>query len=197
MTTIQITGVNHELIGGNPVFRFNLQFDDGRTKDHVMPTMIIEARAGEYGLHPVNDRATIIDMILHEPHMEPIPDEQLHRDSQNPGPRQPGDIVHLFNANSIDEARTAHLARVEATKAHTHVVWSGNSHTALAAGKTDPVALVMNWPTDDQAIQAHAARVFKARGDMGREVKKPLPTLPPTFFDPRMRARGLSVSLLD
>lgn len=185
MPSIQITGVTTEYIQGGQFFRFKLQFDDGRTKDHVMPTAILDIRAGEYGLHPVNDRDKIIDIVLHEPHMDPIPDEQLHRDSQNPGPRQAGDIVHLYNANTVDEARTAHLARVEATKVHTPVSWKGK------------VDLVVNWPSNAEAVTHHAARVFKARGDMGREVKKPLPTLPPTYYDPRMRARGLSVSLLD
>lgn len=70
---------------------------------HVFPKDTLEWRAAEYGLDP-EDVDALIRIVLYEPL---LPDHNI----RNP--------KHLYNALSIAEARTAHLAGIDAAhKAH-------------------------------------------------------------------------------
>lgn len=75
---------------------------DGARIDHVFPLDTLEWRIAEYGLDPA-DLDTVLDMVLAEPWLNDGVD-QTHPQS-------------LFNANTIGEARTFHLSRVQAWKA--------------------------------------------------------------------------------
>ncbi|MFI5473217.1 hypothetical protein ACIA6D_23625 [Streptomyces cacaoi] len=69
-----------------------------------MPTIALEWRATEYGIDPT-DVDTLLDVILHEPHMQMADD--------GAGPRFADDGPDVWTAETADAARTAHLARIK------------------------------------------------------------------------------------
>jgi hypothetical protein len=66
-----------------------------------MPHTIVSIRAGEYGLDPEKDKDAVWDMILHEV-------EANHQHGIT--------VPDLLTANTLEEARDAHLARCRAVK---------------------------------------------------------------------------------
>jgi hypothetical protein len=76
--------------------------DDGSTEEgsHVFPKDALEWRAAEYGIDPA-DRDTLLDIILTEPH--------LSEEDRAVGP-------DLANADTVDEARAAHITRCAKVK---------------------------------------------------------------------------------
>ncbi|MER5715709.1 hypothetical protein [Streptomyces sp. NPDC002132] len=72
-----------------------------------MPTTILEQYAAAYGIDPT-DVDTLLEIVLHEPHM-PMVDDPQH------GPRYADRGPDLWSADNTDDARAAHLARVKAT----------------------------------------------------------------------------------
>ncbi|WP_156960702.1 hypothetical protein [Amycolatopsis taiwanensis] len=75
--------------------------DDGTIRRRYMfPAETLEWRAAEYGIDPT-DRATLLDIVLAEPHLTP---EDWSTGSQ------------LHTAPDIDTARADHISRCAATK---------------------------------------------------------------------------------
>lgn len=84
-----------DIIGETEVWRVlirNAAGSDGVT--HIFPKHTLDWRAAEYGIDPA-DVDTLLDVILHEPHMP-----------EADGP-------DLWTADNTGHARVAHLARVE------------------------------------------------------------------------------------
>lgn len=179
LVSVNVTETGH--------FQMAFMRPDGLMHKHTVPTIRIDSLAGEYGFDPVKDRDTLIDLLLHEPFMEPIPEEQTDRDSRGL-PSKRGDKIHLFNAPTIEAARKSHLDRLAHTKTNNiNVVWDDvKAAQPLRDHKANP-----------DGVEAHRTRVFRARGRLGRE-KLPPPTPPkPIAYDPAIRRRGVTVALLD
>lgn len=88
---------------GHWVVTLTRVYDDGRPSEegcHVFPLDAMEWRAAEYGIDPA-DRDTLLDIILTEAHLS---DEERAE-----GPS-------LADADTVDEARAAHIARCAKVK---------------------------------------------------------------------------------
>lgn len=78
---------------------------DGTVGVHIMPVAALEWRAAEYGIDPT-DVDALLDIILHEPHMQTIDDPQH-------GPRYADGTPDLWTADNTTAARDAHVARIK------------------------------------------------------------------------------------
>ncbi|MDX3575991.1 hypothetical protein [Streptomyces sp. FL07-04A] len=92
-------------VGTEPCWQVSLTRPDGTVGNHLMPTSTLEWRAAEYGVDPT-DVDALLDIILHEPHMQTIDDPQH-------GPRYADDAPDLWTADNTTAAREAHVARIK------------------------------------------------------------------------------------
>lgn len=93
-------------IGATECWEARIVRPDGTVGVHIMPVVALEWRAAEYGIDPT-DVDTLLEVLLHEPHM---PTE----DSPQQGARAVDTGPDLWTAANTDAARAAHLARVKA-----------------------------------------------------------------------------------
>lgn len=113
------------------VYQVVLIEESGARRIHSTPRVSIEHRAVEYGYDPVIDLDEVMDILLHEIYIPPpdLPanfenDEAGRRGKMSPATRAWGESVKLGdlvptwlgNSASAEEAREAHLIRVEAVK---------------------------------------------------------------------------------
>lgn len=91
-------------VGETSCWEVAAQKPDGTLHLYLMPTVALEWRAAEYGIDPT-DVDTLLDVILHEPHMPMTDDGQ--------GPRYADNGPDLWQADNTDAAREAHLARIK------------------------------------------------------------------------------------
>jgi hypothetical protein len=88
-----------------PAWRVTQQVthDDGSTDtaQYIFPIDTIEWRCGEYGYDPVVDIDEVLDIVLLEPHVDPV---------------DPEDDDHLFNASTVAKARNKHRAMFKAAR---------------------------------------------------------------------------------
>jgi hypothetical protein len=158
---------------------------DGQKYRHIFPKTTLAYRAAEYGIDPA-DTETLIDIILHEP-FAASPDDPVT------APNDPalaagltavavvarGTVkvgqqtnVTLFNADSIAQAREAHLLRIRHAKTATVLT--------LPQGRPDPLAKLKAAPVDRELVVRHADAVATRRSLYRGEE----PDLPPsTLFD--------------
>ena len=101
-------------IAGNPVWEVRMLRADGQPHAHIMPTAALDYRAAEYGIDPA-DTDSLLEVLLHEPFMEPAEDE----DGQRPG--WADGSVDLWTADNTDAAREAHLNRVKGSRVRIEV----------------------------------------------------------------------------
>ncbi len=80
---------------------------DGTIHRHIMPKAALDFRAAEYGIDPA-DTDTLLEIILHEPHLSVV-------DDPTSGPRYADAGPDLWQADTTQAARAAHLARVKAS----------------------------------------------------------------------------------
>lgn len=113
--------VRARVVGGAPCWQVRMIRPDGMPCVHVMPQNILEWRAAEYGIDPV-DTDTLLEIVLHEPHM------LVTEETEDQPARYADDGPALKEAVSTAAARTAHLARVKACPVRIDV----RSQTALA-----------------------------------------------------------------
>lgn len=92
-------------ISGMPCWQIALLRPDGARHFHLLPGVALEWRAAEYGVDP-EDVDTLLEIVLHEPHM-PAVDDPRH------GFRFTDGRPDLWTADTTDDARAAHLARVK------------------------------------------------------------------------------------
>lgn len=111
----------------------------------VFPEDTLEWRAAEYGIDP-NDTATLLDIVLTEPFLTP-------EDWAN-GPT-------LYDADTIDDARTAHIARCAAVKLR---------HRISTREKNSPVSRVRDEsPMNPEAIALKTQYVAQRRNAANRQ----------------------------
>lgn len=91
-------------VSGTPCWQVNMTRPDGSTAIHLMPADVLDWRAAEYGIDPT-DVDTLLDLVLHEPHI-PMTDDPKK------GPRYADGGPDLWTAENTDAAREAHQARV-------------------------------------------------------------------------------------
>ena len=152
-----------------PCWLIEARRPDGDTYRHIFPKATLAYRAAEYGVNPA-DTDTLIDIILHEP-FAPSPDDQLTA-GEDPaiaaglmspaivsrGTVRAGDLrpTTLYSAATTDEAREAHLLRIQYAKTHT-------AKLVPAKGKPDPLAPLRAAAVDRDLVTAHAALVDQQR----------------------------------
>lgn len=115
--------------------------DDGTASQHlhVFPVDTLEWRAAEYGIDP-KDTATLLDIVLAEPHLTEQDWSTGHR---------------LHSAPDIDTARRDHLARVAAVKLR---------HRISTGGTGNPLARIeQESPLHPEVIAVKAEHVAQAR----------------------------------
>lgn len=102
---------------------FSQEKPDGTMHHYMVPKHSIEARAIEYDMDPVEDFDLVLDIVLHEPFVNDY-------DSEDPAAEEgyttevDGRLVNatLWTAETIQDAREAHILRVEkAQREHTRV----------------------------------------------------------------------------
>lgn len=187
---------------------------------YTFPKFTLEQRVAEYDLDPT-DITGVLDMILHEPH---VPDSTDVRNfatdagvkagftvaaAKSKGMVRAGQLVplHLGNAPDRATARQAHLARIADIKT-TITVKSGKGAGILSKGDTtDPLTtIVANHGVDPTRVASRAAYVqaimtgsTAPRMVMSSPGAVPVAptTMPTPIYDPAVRRRGLTVTLLD
>lgn len=177
--------VSEPVEGGTECYHMRLRKPNGEDIIHVIPHAQVDIRAGEYGIdHTTSEgKRQVLDIILHEMH--------------GPAP------MHLWEQPTIAQALDAHLKGCDQNKAdRVNVIWSGNPKAQskvkkFAAGK-DPAQILMDHQPDMDRVEHHRAQILHLRGKLGLE--KVVPTdngVDKKYYDPSIRRRGLTVSLLD
>ena len=142
---------------------------DGATHIHLMPAATLEWRAAEYGIDPT-DVDTLLDIILHEPHLPMVDDGQ--------GPRYTDNGPDLWQADNTDTAREAHLARIKTCPVRIDVQGARGLGAIRAGHRPDPDRL----------------RAMREAVDTNRWIKKhgglPRPPLPQTPVVKKEAARA-------
>lgn len=174
--------------GGTPCWMVTYQLADGRIHGHVFPQETLEWRMAEYGLDSIDEA---LDVVLHEPWAitpsEPwlIPADAATRAGmvvRVKGPVVDYEPIALHNADSIDDARTAHRIRIADAKTRVHVV--------PPKGKPDPLDTIrQRHGVTDDGIRNKATLVDTARHANRGEAPTPQPDI---IFDPEARLRTLT-----
>lgn len=146
--------------GGQPCWLVSLTRPDGNIANHLMPTVTLEWRAAEYGVDPT-DVDTLLDIILHEPHMPTVDDPQH-------GPHYADDGPDLWTADNTATAREAHVARIKACNVRIDVRGVKALDTIRAGHRPD------NDRIRKMREQVDTSRWLKKHGDL------PVPPLPDT-----------------
>ncbi|MEH0586238.1 hypothetical protein QA942_19960 [Streptomyces sp. B21-106] len=120
-------------VGAAPCWQVSLTRPDGSVGNHVMPTSALEWRAAEYGIDPT-DVDTLLDILLHEPHM-PTTDDPQH------GPRYADDGPDLWTADTTTAAREAHAARIKTCPVQINVRAAKPVDVIRAGHRPDPARL--------------------------------------------------------
>ena len=171
---------------------------DGYGHGMAFPKATLEYRAGEYGIDP-EDTETLLDIVLHEPFLPDLSDPASHatdpawqlgvkgRAPYSLGRIRAGDTVpaDLWTAASINDARTAHLTRIDHVKTNIVRVTSAVKTGAASARGSDPLDLIRAHPINPDRVKAHAA-VVHMRRQQARGIRFPTAELPLTA--PRLEA---------
>ena len=152
-----------------PCWYVDMRRPDGGTRRHVFPQTTLAWRAAEYGIDP-NDTETLLDIVLHE-HFAPHPDNPLtaaddpvlaagmlapavvSRGTTRAGEPVP---VTLYTADTTEQARKAHLMRIEHAK--TEVV-----RVRAPKGHRDPLDLIRQAGVDPDQVATFTKRVDEHR----------------------------------
>ncbi|MCQ8831751.1 hypothetical protein [Streptomyces malaysiensis] len=141
----------------------------GTVRHHVFPKNTLEWRAAEYGIDPT-DTDTLLDIVLHEPHT-PHPDDRLSADDDpaaaaglmsmapvSRGTVRAGDLVPttLYTAETVEQAREAHLLRIQHTKAN-------RVRVSVPKGSKDPFDAIRQRGIDPERVAAMAQHVDRTR----------------------------------
>lgn len=109
------------------LWELHIQREDGVKGVHMMPKMILDLRAAEYGIDPT-DVDTLMSVVLHEPYM-PV---------EEPTAEDPDPIAPLMKAQSTTEAREAHLAKVKNCRVQFDIKGSKGLDAIRKAHKPNP-----------------------------------------------------------
>lgn len=167
-----VTTVVSEQVGPEAVPCWRVRTTDtlGRETEHIFPHVTLAWRAAEYGIDPT-DTATLLDVILHEPFLpdledpdaaaaDPaakagmtVPARQAHGKTRKGDPEP----VRLRNANTIADARVAHLLRINAIKAQVRI------DAPAGKGADNPLQQIHDTPVDPAVVAQLAVRVDETR----------------------------------
>ena len=126
-----------------PCWRIYSRMPDGNLHGYVFPQNTLEWRAAEYGIDP-DDVETLLDVVLHEPHLARVDrdDPALKQGRVSPavtaeGNSRVGELVPttLYNAETVKDAREAHLVRVQHAK-------QNRVSVVPPKGKPDPLDVI-------------------------------------------------------
>lgn len=147
---------------GAQIWMVSARKPDGTIHAHAFPPAAIEWRMAEYGLDTVDDA---LDMVLHEPWAtDPLDPLQARDDAavrqgmvvRAPGPGVDYEPIRLHNADSIDDARTAHRIRIADAKTRVTV--------KPPKGKPDPLDIIRaRHGVTDEGLRQKAALVDATR----------------------------------
>lgn len=154
---------------GLSMWHVRVELDDGRMWHHIIPDDAFEWRAAEYGIDP-DDVDQILDILLHESF---IPSPFRARNFKEDAAAKKGLVVRnnkvklagvspnamvpatLYNANSRQQARDAHMARIEEVKSRVRFT----PHPTLRSG-TDPLDVIRkNVKLNRESVLAKATIV--------------------------------------
>lgn len=182
-----VTEVVTELIGtdSTPCWRVRSTNAQGRVHEHIFPEVTLTWRAAEYGIDPT-DTATLLDIVLHEPFLPNLddPDEATKDPAARAGLTVPartangrvrkGDPipVRLHNADTIEQARQAHLMRIDAVKNDVRV--------NAPSGRQNPLQPILDTVIDPVTVADYTTRVDAARRRLRGEriPRNPQPSIP-------------------
>jgi hypothetical protein len=193
-----IFNVEDTTVGIEPVWYIDqIRRSDGLVIRGVYPKSIIEWRAAEYGIDCTTPegRQDILDIVLHEHHLEPI--DMVTMDRNLRGVRRKGDPVHLYNAPTQAEALIAYRLRVDEAKTRVTVNWPKGE---TKKGITQPHALqgvVLDHQPSQAGVEAKLAHVRDNRRGLGLEPITRKVESTPAAYDPAVRRRGLTVAIMD
>lgn len=193
-----VTNVVPETHGSEqvPCWRIQTTDGDGRTHDTILPQVTLAWRAAEYGIDPA-DTATLIDLILHEPFLPNLEDPNAA--AADPaakagmtvparranGRTRKGDPepVRLHNANTIADARAAHLLRINAIKNTVRI------EAPAGRGADNPLRQIHDTVVDPTVVARLVDRVDAARRKYRGEriPRTPQPDVP---FDDTVHRRA-------
>lgn len=185
----ELIEVKSEPVGQSECYHVRLRRPDGKDLVHVFPHDTIDIRAGEYDIdHTTPEgKQQVLDIILHENH----------------GPHPEA----LIKRATIAQARQDHLAAIDDTKANrVNIIWSGNPKAkgktrrfAQGSSDADPAQMLLDHQPKPEVRSRAQDQVHRARVAMGVEkADPPQPReVPKQYYDPAIRRRGLTVSLMD
>jgi hypothetical protein len=153
-----------------PLWRVIFKKPDGTYHDYIFPQSTLEWRAAEYDIDP-EDTEALLDIVLHEPFKAPInkDDPALAAGYVSPavlaskGTRI-GDLeaTTLFNAETVQDAREAHLLRIQHAKQNRVKIVPPK-----AKGKKDPLDKIRDkHKTRDSQVENKRVAVTKARREL-------------------------------
>lgn len=155
MQEFELVSVEEWVAGsGMECWYVTYQRPDGGLFAHVFPKFTLAQRVAEYDLDP-GDVDAILDVVLHEPFIPDPTKEPNHADDpaakkgmttaakRARGKVKKGDQVPvwLFNAETIADARAAHLERVRHCKANTVRVTQPKAKAGARAA-ADPLDVI-------------------------------------------------------
>jgi hypothetical protein len=122
MKELELTNAEEYFHGSTTCWRVTYRKEDGTNHTHVFPKDTFDWRAAEYDIDPA-DIETLMDVVLHEPYVDPMDTAVREAGKLSPAlqnnkttRRGEPEPTNLFNAESISEAREAHLLRIEDAK---------------------------------------------------------------------------------
>ncbi|MQY07746.1 hypothetical protein [Actinomadura macrotermitis] len=178
----EVDAVERCTVGQVECWRVAYRRPDGGLTGYVFPVETLEWRAAEYGIDPA-DVTTLLDIVLHEPFIpDPTDPASFAGDAAAAkGMTVPaaasgdrvaeGDPVPvwLYNAETIEQARAAHLARVAAVKRDRVRVATAARTGARAAA--DPLKAIHARAVDPAAVKAKAEVVAALRERVRAEAR--------------------------
>jgi hypothetical protein len=157
---------------GRDLWHITYQSTGGELRHHVFPKSTLDWRAAEYGIDP-SDTATLLDIVLHEPFV-PNPDDPVTGTDDpaaaaglvSPAPSisrsvLSGDLIPLvpttlYTAESVEQAREAHLLRIQHAK-------TSRARISAPKGRQDPLAPIRQRGVDPERVAVLADQVDRLR----------------------------------
>lgn len=138
--------------------------ENGDRHSHTFPKDTLSWRAAEYGIDPA-DVDTLLDIVLHEPHVEHVEPGAPQMAARGFVGKATGvdTSLTIMTADTVDDAREAHLARIAAVKER--VTIGGPQVVARGfAAAPDPFGLIRQaYQPDHEAVAEMRAQVEAAR----------------------------------
>jgi hypothetical protein len=183
-----VTDVATERLGSEnvPCWRVRAADASGNIHETIFPEVTLAWRAAEYGIDPT-DTALLLDVILHEPFLPDLDDpDEADKDPaaragmtvparEDRGQVRKGDPipVRLYNADTIDQAREAHLMRIEAVKQQRRI--------DVPADRQNPLKPIHDTAVDPVQVADFASRVDQTRRRLrGERIPRNPQPAPPT-----------------